>query len=337
MERRVRLKDIAERVGVDKSTVSMALRGHPRIPEVTRERVKAVAAAMGYVRDPALSRLAEQRWAGSSNQRAVSVALLAWRKDDYPDWRKELAGPLKQTALVLGYGFETVTVDSCGGVAAAMRVLEARGVAGLVVVASKDPCAWEGFAWEGFSGVEVLSGAGRRTGLATIRIDTIAALLDAGRRVEAVRPSSAAVALLQQDPPSLTDERDEAAALLVSRRWRAAGIRCADPKIFYNSPAMHYRLIDWLKAERPEVAILPNGGIYWLLPSSGLRVPEELRLIAHRRHGESAIAGYEQDTSRMGELAVQLLDAMIRANRRGLPERPETSVVGGKWVAGPSF
>jgi len=53
---------------------------------------------MGYVRDPALSRLAEARWGGKAKRRAVSVALLAWNKDDYPDWRKELAGPVKRTA-----------------------------------------------------------------------------------------------------------------------------------------------------------------------------------------------------------------------------------------------
>lgn len=337
MDKRVRLKDIAERVGLDKSTVSMALRNHPRIPAVTRERVKAAAAAMGYVRDPALSRLAEQRWAGSTRKRVVSVALLSWAKDDYPDWRGELLGPVKRTALSLGYGFESVTVESYRRVAATVRVLEARGVAGVVVCASKDPDAWEGFPWDRFSGVEVLSGAGRRTGLPMIRIDTIGAMLDAGRRVEAACPASAAVALLQQTPPSLTDERDEAAALLVLRRWRAAGISCGEPKVFFNTPELHLSIIDWLKAERPEVAILPNAGVHWLLEKCDLQVPAKLRLIAHRRHGERSIAGYEQDTGRMGELATRLLDGLIRVNRRGVPDLPETIVVGGNWVDGTSF
>jgi DNA-binding LacI/PurR family transcriptional regulator len=42
------LKDVAERAGLSISAASLALSGNPRIPQPTRERVRAAAAALGY-------------------------------------------------------------------------------------------------------------------------------------------------------------------------------------------------------------------------------------------------------------------------------------------------
>src|SRR4030095_13535814 len=47
----VRLKDIAERVGVSIMTVSKALRDEPDVSAGTRARIKLVAEQMGYVPD----------------------------------------------------------------------------------------------------------------------------------------------------------------------------------------------------------------------------------------------------------------------------------------------
>src|SRR5215475_6491736 len=47
----VRLKDIAERVGVSVMTVSKALRDEPDVSASTKERIKLLAQQMGYVPD----------------------------------------------------------------------------------------------------------------------------------------------------------------------------------------------------------------------------------------------------------------------------------------------
>lgn len=47
----VRLKDIAARAGTTAMTVSRALRGSPDVAPATRERIRALAAEMGYVPD----------------------------------------------------------------------------------------------------------------------------------------------------------------------------------------------------------------------------------------------------------------------------------------------
>ncbi len=47
---------IAKEVGFTKTTVSLALRDHPRISAETKKKVEAVAKAQGYTRDPNLTR-----------------------------------------------------------------------------------------------------------------------------------------------------------------------------------------------------------------------------------------------------------------------------------------
>ncbi|MCC5021850.1 MAG: LacI family DNA-binding transcriptional regulator [Candidatus Synoicihabitans palmerolidicus] len=73
---RITQKDISVSLGVDKSTVSLALRDHPSISTVTCERVKVAAAKMGYRPDPALSNLARQRWAGHTTGSGAAMAYL---------------------------------------------------------------------------------------------------------------------------------------------------------------------------------------------------------------------------------------------------------------------
>jgi len=79
------LQDVATRVGVHRTTVSLALRDHPRIPAATRERVKTAAAKLGYRSNPLVSALMKSRRSG----RAVKHVALAY-VTNYPTrfgWR----------------------------------------------------------------------------------------------------------------------------------------------------------------------------------------------------------------------------------------------------------
>ena len=58
---RVSIKDVANAAGVSITTVSHALSGKGRLPERTRERVRAVAAELGYTPHPAARSLASGR------------------------------------------------------------------------------------------------------------------------------------------------------------------------------------------------------------------------------------------------------------------------------------
>ena len=56
-ENKVTVRDIARECGVSATTVSLALRNHPRISKKTKEKVQAAARRMNYTGNPLVSAL----------------------------------------------------------------------------------------------------------------------------------------------------------------------------------------------------------------------------------------------------------------------------------------
>ncbi len=59
------MREVAARVGVSTSAVSLALRGHPSIPAATRARILAVSAQLGYRKNPLVAALMSVRRTGT--------------------------------------------------------------------------------------------------------------------------------------------------------------------------------------------------------------------------------------------------------------------------------
>ena len=55
MPAKATLQDVATRAGVHRTTVSLALRDHPRIPAATRARVKENFGALAVEKTPAMN------------------------------------------------------------------------------------------------------------------------------------------------------------------------------------------------------------------------------------------------------------------------------------------
>jgi len=337
MKHVTRLKDVAEALGINQSTVSRALKDHPSIPESTRKRVKAQAEKMGYRPDPALRRLAERRWATQPSARPVSISFLAWSKKDYPIHYPLLKNSAQTAAEELGYGFETLFVNDYPDIEAAVRVLKARGVSGIIAMASLDQAAWKDFPWDQFSAVQALTGEEEETGLPVVRNDSFWALLNAGERIQKARPESAAICLIEQPRKSKTDVLDHSAALQVIRQWKRAGIACKTPKFFKDSPNTNQAVASWLAKEGIQSAIVHNDSIRWVLKKAGLKTPEQIRLIALKKEKRSTLAGYERQWDQIALRAVQQLDSMIRHDEQGASGLPETTVIPSRWVPGKSF
>lgn len=58
---RITLKDLAQKLGVSHTTVSLALRNHPSISSERKKEVSALARKLGYRPDPMLSALVAYR------------------------------------------------------------------------------------------------------------------------------------------------------------------------------------------------------------------------------------------------------------------------------------
>lgn len=100
MNRRIRLKDIAERTGFTVATVSMALRQSPLVAKATRERIVKEARRMGYVPDPNLTALAAYRSALKVRSYRATLAMVT-ETEDRSIW--EWHTPFSRRAEALGY------------------------------------------------------------------------------------------------------------------------------------------------------------------------------------------------------------------------------------------
>jgi len=122
---------------VDVSTVSLALSGHPRIPEATRRRVCEAAERLGYRPDPALASIAASRWQGRRSVAGVVLAFLVDRcKTREPELTLCAQGIRKQAAL-LGYGVVELTQADYPSPQAFWRVIRSRGIRGVLVGQSR--------------------------------------------------------------------------------------------------------------------------------------------------------------------------------------------------------
>ena len=77
---RVGLRDIASAAGVCLMTVSLSLRGSPKISAATRDRIQHLADEMGYRPDPEISRLMRHLRSSRTSQGKVGLVIV----DFYP-------------------------------------------------------------------------------------------------------------------------------------------------------------------------------------------------------------------------------------------------------------
>ncbi len=133
MNRRITQQDIANRLGVDKSTVSLALRNHPSISTAMKEQVRAVGEKLGYRPDPALATLARQRWAGHETGSGAALAYLVdSRMENFVTHRRFL-GAARKRAEERGYVLHEFDLAGYPHIAGASRVLHHRGIRGVLV------------------------------------------------------------------------------------------------------------------------------------------------------------------------------------------------------------
>ena len=154
---RVTLRDLAQRAGVSHVTISRALRNDPSISAARRAQVKKLADEMGYRPDPALAALAAYRFVRQPHK--VQNAL-AWinRYQNPEHWRK--FGELKaywsgagKAAERFGYHLEEIIWEPSLPVNRLQKILEARGVRGILMPPHHFQLDWAGFDWSKFSAV----------------------------------------------------------------------------------------------------------------------------------------------------------------------------------------
>ncbi|HYD84984.1 MAG TPA: LacI family DNA-binding transcriptional regulator, partial [Opitutus sp.] len=161
MEQRVTLTQIAQRAGVHVTTVSLAMRNHPRLPESTRQRIQALAREMGYAPDPFLRALVAYRGEHARRRKPPVLAYVTnwhtcWGWKDVFAHRKFFAGA-EAKALELGFKLEHFWLHEPEHAEKRLgRALRERGINGVILAShSRDMGDELQLDWDHFSAVKI--------------------------------------------------------------------------------------------------------------------------------------------------------------------------------------
>jgi LacI family transcriptional regulator len=336
MPEKATLQDVARQAGVHRTTVSLALRDHPRIPAETRARVKAVAARLGYQINPLVAALMQSRRLG----RPVKHVTLAY-VTNYPTrygWkplhhdRPDFFPGAVARARELGYTLEDFWLAEPGMTPARFcDILTARGIHGLIIGRLPPGQSSLDLDWSRFSCV-ALGMTLRAPVLHHVtenHFDTVwqamQRCLERGyRRVGFVFSEA-------NDSPRVGD------------RWLGAYLRqqLAFPAkdrlpVCPAIPAGEADFARWFERHRPDALITTHARpvLAWL-KKMGVRVPADLGLVHLEGLPEGDCAGVRYDPAQIGALAVEMLVGLLHRNESGVPSANQHEVLlTGEWCDG---
>lgn len=333
----IRIQDIAERAGVGRTTVSLALRDHPKISEPTRRRIQKLAEEMGYRPNPLVAAHMAHIRALHPKNTSQCLAFLCNRSlseieadSKTPVW-KYFQGA-RARAAQLGFRLELFNLEQPQMTEKRLsHILVARGIDGVIIA----PLSEGGgrvdkeFDWKPFAAVmiehtfveprlhKVCSDE-----FSTIR-RMIQRLLDYG---------------YQRIGVAMRSQMDEHA----NHHWLAGYLtfqELTQPALrlphFITADWNQENFIRWFKTHRPEAVITVDDAIVHWLRAEGVRVPEDVGCATvYWKADRAYLSGYYQNHEIIGAAAVEGVVAQLHRNERGLPEIDKTVLIQAIWKDG---
>jgi DNA-binding LacI/PurR family transcriptional regulator len=316
--------------------VSLALRNSPKISKATTERIRRIAEELGYRPNPMVSALMTQLRHGREVRKpSVLAYVTAYPTED--GWRQP--GPFvafyegaKLRAETLGYVLDEWWLRRPGMTEQRFcDILFTRDIHGLIFAPLPGAGGalyldWSRFASSAIA-YSVTSPAIHRASNDQFATITLAL-------TELTRLGYRRIGL------AITRENDER----VRQQWSAGmlvhqqGIPVEDHvPILRTTTPFQPAFTAWFREHRPDAVLSLTEQCVSILQEMGVRVPEDvgfadLALTA----ADSDYAGVNQNSELVGAAAVDLVDAQLRRNERGIPLQPKTLLVPGVWVPGPT-
>ncbi len=346
------MADVARQAGLHTSTISLALRNHPSIPESTRQRIRALADRIGYRPDPALSSLMALRRRARSPAEVPPLAYLTHWGTQW-GWKRARAhgdfhAAAEAKARQLGYRLEHFWLGEPNLSHHRMsEILLARGIHGVVVAShlpeNDVPLSLN---WTKFSAVKI-DYFPHEPELHLVTNDQRAIM-----RLVVQRVMQAGYRRIGFVIPRWWDEfadRSWSAGFLAEQQVLDA--RDWIPILFFSEPPpggrstlenreMIVPLRDmqrWIRRYRPEVIVSNEEFVMSRLEELGLHVPRDIAYAEIFLSAIGTTAGVRHNCQRVGELAVEILAGQLQQNLYGIPAFPTATLVEGTWFDGASL
>ncbi len=337
---KVTLQTIADRLGVSRMTVSMALRNHPGVADATRKRILGVARQLRYRPNAFASYLSRQRHSAGEGIHHANLALLVGHRDK--DHRPLLRGyanviaAAKEQARDLGYAMEDFWAYDPEQTGRTLdRMLEWRSVRGLVLL-SFGPSDFETLplSYDHYALVHS-SASHERARCHHPSVDYYTGVRDMLLRLRRRGYSRIAMSLLRGNNQNHEDRLSAAflqdqANHLPARR----GLLQIDNSKSHD-PRRRQRFLAWFRKAKPDAVVVWStiGADYaaWLR-DAGLWGQAAFFDLNVDFHPPGTVSGLAEPHAAMARAGVNKLISMIHHNETGFPESPEQITFTPNWV-----
>ncbi|RRJ95616.1 LacI family transcriptional regulator [Opitutaceae bacterium TAV4] len=340
---RVRQRDIAEAAGVHRTTVCLALKNHPGIPEETRERIVRLAEEMGYTPDPMLAALASYR---TSKRPAAFHGMLGWLVNSsggyvwnsFPHYQDYFDGACER-ARRCGYALEVFDLNGEGmSPNRVVAILRARNIDGLLLCPQPEPEMSMDFPWEQFSSVTfgyTLARPRMHMVSSTHHRNMVRAMRELRRR------GYARIGFVFSETHDSRTDRNFWAGYLAEALGYELRLPAMPPFMeSFRTAGMggERRFRAWLRKHQPDAIVTGEFMAFERLEEMGWRVPGELGVVCPTLPSrDTRLAGVVEDSRHIGAVAVDALVAAVQRGERGGPEQPQRILVEGLWHEGVSL
>jgi LacI family transcriptional regulator len=330
------IRQIARRVGLSHTTVSLALRGHPRISPATRKRVQVMAEALGYRPNALVAALMRHV---RSNRRIVSNETMAFLTSGSTSdhWRRhrsivENFEGAKRQAESLGFKLEPLWLGPQGRDALAVgKILHARSVRGGILGPFQVPHGPVEFDWD-HTAVVAIGYSFTQVSLHRAAHHHVNGMLTLYKELRALGYDRIGLAITAQD--MIRVQHYWMAGLLTGQR--VFGGLPVEPMTFSDSSEKP-KLYEWLETQKPDVIVSIGWDVYRWLQEKLIDIPADVAFAHLGLDGTySGIAGIDQKSKEVGAAAVDLLVGQLHRNEYFVPKQPKIMLLDGRWVPGKS-
>ena len=331
------LRTLAKIAGVSKTTVSLALRDHPRIRPEVRRQIQQVAAEAGYRPNALVANLLAQLRISKTSKYQSTLGLLCVAKDPseletVPTFRAWIAG-CRARATEQGYGFDQLSLYKPDITSARLvKILDARNIRGLALA---------GF-YEGESLTKEFDPIWRRSAMVALGTRPTWPVIHFVSNDQYVTVFRAVRELAELGYQRLGLCLGAHVDNIVENRFTAGF--CAAQKrlsldrsvpIFDLQPGTKKLFASWLKQYQPEVILTIHAEIKAWVSALGLSIPDDVGLVQLDKSSETCEwAGMQQNSELIGRAAVDLLIGQIHRNESGLPPVQKSMFINSTWSGG---
>lgn len=330
---RISQQELAQKLGLSKAAVSLALRGKGNLSEATRKKILDVAASNNYAPDPLLGALSAYRRKEKTKHFQGNLAAIFPANYVGKVYIEKLAKAVEEESSSMGYTTEFFSTQGGDEKLSPRRladVLMARGIRGLIISERLPSSFFQQFPWDNFSIVSITR-ANAHLPFDVINHDATIACHEIFSKAIERGYSKISFVIPERSDANLKNRL----------RYTLEGLRQDHQNSFTKgnfiteAPDGLSLTPDKLISKNYDLLIINNEltPIPWKW--SGRFNHKRPALAAFSmRSAESGMTGIHLPLKEIARAAIQRLDQCIRDSTTGLRPYPQTVLLSGRWVEG---